>query len=91
MFPSARYKAWIVEAIEYVELVDIVRGPYKLFITAARPDKRNRDLDNLIKPINDFLKRIHAIEDDHLCEAIHARWVSNGDGVAVRIEPAGTE
>jgi crossover junction endodeoxyribonuclease RusA len=60
-------------------------------VTAARPDKRKRDIDNLLKPISDLLKSIGAIEDDYLCEMISARWVTNGDGVAIRIEPAGIE
>lgn len=68
-----------------------LKGPYKLSITAARPDNRRRDLDNLLKPISDLLKSIGAIEDDYLCEMLSARWVTSGDGVAIRLEPAGVE
>jgi len=64
-------------------------GPYKLTVTAARPDKRKRDLDNILKPISDFLMFIGAIESDHLCDMICARWSTEGEGVYVRVERAG--
>ncbi len=67
----------------------MIKGPYKISITAARPDNRKRDLDNILKPISDLLKTMGAIEDDHLCEMLTARWVTSGDGVTVRLEPAG--
>lgn len=89
---TAAYVRWIGEATRYVSRpIQKLTVPYKLSIAAARPDNRKRDIDNLIKPINDFLKRIDAIEDDCLCDLVTARWVTSGDGVAVRVEPAGVE
>jgi crossover junction endodeoxyribonuclease RusA len=94
---TANYRQWISDATESVAdakpqpLPYWPDRPYKLFITAARPDRRRRDLDNIIKPINDLLKRTGLVADDHLCDSLHARWVTTGDGVAVRIEPAGVE
>jgi hypothetical protein len=58
--PSDRYKAWATEAGWEAKRQNAgkVTGPYALYITAARPDARKRDLDNLAKPISDLLKTI---------------------------------
>lgn len=68
-----------------------VIGAYKLTIQARRPDKRRRDLDNLIKPVSDLLADIGVIADDCHCEMITARWVTSGKPFTVRVEPAGVE
>lgn len=93
MRKSEDYCAWLREAGWRVkqQRAGKVPGVYKIAITAVRPDRRRRDLDNLIKPISDLLKAAGVIEDDHLCEMITARWVTAGEGVSVRIEPAGVE
>ena len=50
-------------------------------IVADRPDRRARDLDNLIKPILDALKPTTqakgVIEDDHLSQSISIRWTGD--------------
>lgn len=93
VYRSRKYVDWLTEAgIEAkMQRAGKITGPYKISITAARPDKRKRDLDNLLKSISDLLKSIGAIEDDHLCEMLTARWATSGDGVSVRLEPAGIE
>lgn len=69
-----------------------IAGAYKLTIQASRPDKRRRDLDNIaFKAINDLLVKHGVVEDDSLCEMLSARWVSSGEGVCVRVEPAAVE
>lgn len=90
---SVRYSEWLNEAAWEAksQRAGKIKGTYKLSITAARPDKRKRDLDNLFKPVSDLLKSIGAIEDDYLCEMLTARWVTTGDGVAIRLESASTE
>lgn len=92
-YRSRAYVDWLTEAglLAKSQRAGSITGPYKLSVTAARPDKRKRDLDNILKPISDLLKSIGAIEDDNLCEMLTARWVTTGDGVAVRLEPAGIE
>ncbi len=91
VYRSRKYVDWLTEAgfIAKSQLGPMIKGPYKISITAARPDNRKRDLDNILKPISDLLKTMGAIEDDHLCEMLTARWVTSGDGVTVRLEPAG--
>lgn len=64
--------------------------PYKLSIAARRPHNRF-DLDNIIKPTSDLLQKMGAIRNDNLCEMICARWVTAGEPLTVRIEPAGVE
>lgn len=90
---SAHYVAWLWDAgaLAKTQKPHPIVGPYKLTIQARRPDKRRRDLDNLIKPTNDLLASIGVIGDDCQCEMISARWVTNGKPFTVRIEPAGVE
>lgn len=94
MRKSDKYFAWLKEA----GLVALTQRPlarfhgkYKLSIAAARPDKRARDIDNLIKPINDLLQAIGVVADDKHCDMVTARWVTTGEGVMVRVEPVGLE
>lgn len=44
------------------------KGLVSVFIRAYPPDKRKRDLDNLLKPILDVLTLSGMIEDDSLIE-----------------------
>ena len=68
-----------------------ITGRYKISILAVRPDNRIRDLDNILKPISDLLQTHKVIRNDSDCEMLCARWVTAGEGVTVRIEPAGVE
>jgi crossover junction endodeoxyribonuclease RusA len=85
---SAAYKAWLSEAGWEVRAQhpDKVSGSYCLAIKAVRPDKRRRDIDNLIKPVSDLLCSVGVIEDDSYCEKVSAQWISSGDCVTVRID-----
>jgi crossover junction endodeoxyribonuclease RusA len=93
VFKSAEYSGWLIEAAVEARKQKFNKfiGAYKLSMTAARPDKRKRDLDNLIKPVSDLLASIGAIENDSQAEQINLRWVTTGEGIAVRIEPVGIE
>ena len=62
-----------------------IAGPYALQLRFVRPDKRMRDIDNLIKPLNDALARSRVIEADHYCRRIEAEWVSEGPAVWARV------
>jgi crossover junction endodeoxyribonuclease RusA len=64
----------------------LVKGEYKLTIRAVRPDKRKRDLDNILKAISDVCESAKVIEGDHLCMWIDARWVSEGPECEIIIE-----
>jgi crossover junction endodeoxyribonuclease RusA len=60
-------------------------GPYTLRIDAGRPDKRRRDIDNIIKPISDLLQHVGVVKDDCDCAEVSARWAP-GQGVTVMVE-----
>ena len=93
MRKSNTYVAWLMLAgIEArKQKPGKIDGHYKLSLNAARPDKRLRDIDNLIKPVSDLLVSIGVIKDDSACEMVTARWVTAGEGITVRIEHAGVE
>lgn len=90
---SSRYAKWLIDAgfIVMAQRAGSITGPYKMTINAVRPDKRRRDLDNLAKGTCDLLKSVGVIEDDSLCEMLNMRWVTQGDGMTVRVERAGIE
>lgn len=90
---SKTYTDWLRDAGWQViaQKAGGIAGPYTLSIQAKRPDKRRRDIDNIIKPISDLLMSVGAVEDDSHCEMVSARWVTAGEGITVRIERAVTE
>jgi crossover junction endodeoxyribonuclease RusA len=86
-----KYTAWLTEAgigLMSQRQAAGISGTYRLSLIAARPDKRRRDLDNLIKPISDLLVKAGFIDDDCLAQKIEAEWAESGDGVAIRLEAA---
>jgi Holliday junction resolvase RusA-like endonuclease len=83
------YKAWIAQAGWAIQQVPAserrpIAGPYALIIKAERPN-RLRDLDNIVKPLNDLLKRHKLITDDRHCQRIDACWMRKGSLVSVTI------
>lgn len=86
------YNAWLDDMGYFVNrhCANAVAVPYRLSIAALRPSSR-RDLDNIIKPTSDLLQKMGAVKNDSLCEMVVARWVTQGEGVHVRVEPAGVE
>lgn len=86
-FKSTEYSAWLSHAglSVNVQKPGTVEGPYALHIAAGKPDKRRRDLDNLIKPIGDLLQAAGVVTDDCLCQRVSAEWVPNFKGVRVSV------
>lgn len=86
---SSSYTSWLRQAglIAMSQRPGAIAGPYKISICAAR-QSRKLDLDNILKPIGDLLQSIGVIDNDRDCEMISARWVSQGEGVSVRVERA---
>jgi crossover junction endodeoxyribonuclease RusA len=54
----------------------------------GRPDKRKRDIDNLLKPVLDALQMSGVIQDDHYAQSVFAQWVPELVGIRVTITPA---
>jgi crossover junction endodeoxyribonuclease RusA len=85
---SAAYKAWLTEAGWEVrsQHPDKIEGAYRLSIEATRPDKRRRDIDNLIKPVSDLLCFVGINEDDYFCQKVSAEWITAGEGMIIRVD-----
>ena len=76
---SERYKAWQKEAgqewlAQRKNQPKAISGRYGAILIFTKPDKRKRDLDNLIKGVKDFLVDMAVIDDDNLCEKLYVRW-----------------
>lgn len=58
-------------------------------IGIVAPDKRARDIDNLIKPILDVLVKAQIIKDDNskYVRKVSAQWLPSGPPCAVLITP----
>jgi crossover junction endodeoxyribonuclease RusA len=56
-------------------------------IQAFRPDRRRRDLDNLLKAILDSLTHAGVMQDDALIEDLRIYWADDVGGmVKIKIE-----
>jgi crossover junction endodeoxyribonuclease RusA len=96
MYKSPEYKAWLEEATWMVkqQTKEQILGEYVLHVLATKPDKRRRDLDNLLKATSDLLVHAGVIDDDCHCRAIAAEWNKMPDHSApmvVRIHPLDEE
>ena len=84
IYKDAKAKAWATEVGWLVRASGVkVRGPFIFSLTAHRPDKRARDIDNLAKVVLDALQAGGAIENDSLCQAVVMRWA--GVGVSMQM------
>jgi crossover junction endodeoxyribonuclease RusA len=64
-------------------------GPFKLTMLVVPPDKRHRDLDNLLKASLDALAGAGVIANDRHCRWIEARWVEDGAPCTLILESLG--
>ncbi len=89
VYRSAAYEKWLNNAgiIVKAQRPAGIVGPYKLMIQAVRPNKKF-DCDNIIKPTSDLLQLVGVIANDCHCEFVSARWVTQGEGMSVRVERA---
>ena len=93
MHKSQEYKDWLALAAWEMRAQlgpkRVITEPFKLTVRVERPDRRKRDLDNLLKPILDLLGHYGLIENDSLCHWIDARW--EGEGRTVKIMLGGID
>lgn len=66
-----------------------LQGPFKLTMLVVPPDKRHRDLDNLLKASLDALAGAGVIANDRHCRWIEARWVEDGAPCTLILENLG--
>lgn len=90
MHKSQEYKDWLALAAWEIRAQlgpkKVITEPFKLTVRVQRPDRRNRDLDNLLKPILDLLGHYGLIENDSLCHWIDARWEGEGKYVNLQLK-----
>lgn len=48
-----------------------IHGFYSLHIVFCQPDKRHRDLDNLVKILSDFSQLVGVVDNDSYCRDLH--------------------
>jgi len=87
MHKSQEYKDWLALAAWEMRAQlgpkRVIDEPFKIVIRVNRPDRRKRDLDNLIKPILDLIAHYGLIENDSLCHWIDAQWDGEGQWVYI--------
>jgi crossover junction endodeoxyribonuclease RusA len=91
---SAEYRVWLTRA--YLACIaagqGAISGEYEMEIVAVRPDRRLRDIDNLIKPISDAIAAAGLIDNDSRAHSVKAAWSrtepTKGAGVFVTIKEA---
>jgi Holliday junction resolvase RusA-like endonuclease len=76
------YRDWATEAalLMKIQARGRIDGPYAIHVEVDRPDKRRRDLSNLLKVLEDTIVAQGLVEDDSLCERIKMRWTEKIDG-----------
>lgn len=91
VYRSKAYERWLnaAGAIIKSQKPEGIVGAYKLTIHAVRQNKR-ADIDNIIKPTSDLLQMVGVVANDCHCEFVSARWVSQGEGMSIRVERAVT-
>lgn len=86
---STAYRRWSKLATQELQAQQAGRGSgkFSVVITAKRT-KRKRDIDNIIKPLLDFLAGV-VTEDDANCERVSAGWTDEGpEGVRIDVRRA---
>ena len=92
MYRSPEYAAWSKEAAwrAAVQCKAVrIDGLFKLTMLVVPPDKRHRDLDNLLKASLDVLAKVGVIENDRHCRWIEARWVEDGAPCTIILDTIG--
>lgn len=85
---SKRGKAWKEEQVIQLRIQGIPEfeaGKFGVYITACPPDKRRRDLDNILKPTLDVLVEFGAIPDDSHIDELTVRRAEKIDGGMLKI------
>lgn len=86
---TKRYDNWIsgamVDLIEQKGLSLIHTGPVIVTYMVKRPDKRRRDLDNLLKALNDVLVKAAVIGDDSDIHDLRIVWATPEQKFAVEV------
>jgi Holliday junction resolvase RusA-like endonuclease len=76
------YRDWATEAALLMKLQarGRIEGPYAMHMEVDRPDRRRRDLTNLIKLVEDTIVKQGLVEDDSLLASLKMRWTKATEG-----------
>lgn len=94
---STEYQNWLKQVGWLIKSkrVSAIEGPYNLALKIApvrnqdgSASKRQRDLDNFIKPISDALQACGVIENDSFAQTIYMEWTSATDGCWIEVSEA---
>ena len=67
------YRQQVLHDVQQLGL-RVITGPIKLEVIATRPDRRRRDLDNLLKSLLDALDHAEVYEDDSQIQDLRITW-----------------
>ena len=75
------YRETVGDQMTVQRMVKHFNGPLRVVIEAWRPDKRRRDLDNLLKATLDALAHAHVYEDDSQIVDLRIFWADTIGGM----------
>ena len=82
-----KYRKMVVDQVMIYQGRKQMQGKVKVTIEAYRPDKRRRDLDNLLKAPLDALTHAGVYQDDELIVDLRIYWAEdNGGFIKVKVE-----
>ena len=82
-----KYRTAVAEQVLVQRGAKHLTGTVKVVIEAWRPDKRKRDLDNLLKAVLDAMKHAGVYEDDSLIVDLRIYWAPEIAGMLkIKIE-----
>lgn len=90
--PTPAYRKWREIAACLIDHQMVgkqpITGPYHMVIDLDRPDKRNRDVSNYAKALEDSLVLCRVIRDDSDARSLMLKWSDRtpGKGAVARIE-----
>lgn len=70
---------WLAVAGLMIPKTETFTVPVGMTIRACPPDKRRRDLDNIVKPLGDLLEHSGVLKNDSLIHELGACWDSTID------------
>ena len=67
------YRQQVLHDVQQLQL-RVITGPIRLEAIATRPDRRRRDVDNLLKSLLDALDHANVYEDDSQIRDLRIGW-----------------
>ena len=82
---APRYLSWL-KAAGWEQRPARIDGPVRISIAAGRPDRRKRDIDNLLKAVLDLVTKHGVIQDDAQVVSLTSSWSEDVAGGRITIE-----